>query len=79
MSIKCQQLTEPELVYPVLRKRIDWNVESASGYVVLFVDQCCGMVIEQGSSAYKAGFYGQSWTPATCTQVWQPVEATISG
>ena len=72
MSIKYTQLPEPELVYPVLRK-------DASGYVVLFVDQCCGMVIEQGSSAYMVGFYGQSWTPATCTQAWQPVEATISG
>ena len=79
MSIKYKQLPEPELVYPVLRKRIDCNVESASGYVVLFVEPCCGMVIDQGGSAYPAGFYGQSWTPATCTNTWQPVEATISG
>ena len=38
MSIKYKQLPEPELVYPVLRKRVDCNVASASGYVVLFVE-----------------------------------------
>ena len=71
MSIKYNEV--PKIQYPVLRRCINSSVE------VLFVEPCCGVVIDQGGSAYMAGFYGKSWTPATCTNTWQPVEATISG
>ena len=77
MSIKYNEV--PKIQYPVLRKCIDSSVKGQVGYVVLFVEPCCGMVIDQGGSSYRAGSYGQSWPPATCTNTWQPVEATISG
>ena len=77
MSIKYNEV--PEIQYPVLRKCINPAVNGQVGYVVLFVEPCCGMVIDQGGSSYMVGSYGQSWTPATCTNTWQPVEATISG
>lgn len=74
MSIKYKEVPEiPEIQYPVLRKCIN------SEFVVLFIEPRYGIIIDQGSSSYMAGFHGQSWTPATCTKTWQPVEATISG
>ena len=77
MSIKYNEV--PEIQYPVLRRCINSRFNGNDGYVVLFVEPCCGMVIDQGGSARAAGFYSQTWTPATCTKTWQPVEVTISG